>query len=332
MCGSGIPTQEHWLVSLQDCEARCGQLQDCFGFEFSHLRSNTRGYKRCQLQMAEVTHPIPAPGSTCMIKISPGTLPSMSMFPGSGSPGQQGTSPLGGPIANPSGIQPTGPAAGTNSLGVPAANPLGMQPTGATGGLATAAPPPRKKIAECQGKKLTRNCGCCMFLRPGADLSTAAAGQSACTDLAYADLSGVNIAGATLEDAVLTCSNLDNANVEGVNCINCIGLGSSWRGARAEGLNLQESSMKSVDFTGAHLLNMNAELTEFERSTFTGANLGGSKFVEANLNYVDFTNAKGMHTADFMGATNIQTAKGIGAMSGGIGSAWSNPTMFNLGR
>mmetsp|Transcript_5571 Transcript_5571/g.9338 ORF Transcript_5571/g.9338 Transcript_5571/m.9338 type:complete len:347 (-) Transcript_5571:173-1213(-) len=316
MCSSqGSPPKEFWLISVPACESKCVADPQCLGYEFAEFLSDHRGYKRCLLHLSKITHSIPAYGFTCMRRknaqgnAQPGlglhtnnlALPATYTRGSVTNPVSTSWTPASSSFTNPVIRQPTGffgPgfAAGANAM-------VGAQPIPST-------------APECRGVKVNKNCGCCMFLSPGVDLTV-----MNCFDLRGADLRRANLAGAQLEGADLTCANLDNANVKGVLLNNAIGIGSTWRGAQAEGLDMEQSNLKGADFSGANMIGAKAERAQLDAAKFDGSNIEGAVFIEASLTGTTFTGAKGMHKAIFE-----FTNGGLGFTGGGYtggGTGWN---------
>mmetsp|Transcript_40310 Transcript_40310/g.66954 ORF Transcript_40310/g.66954 Transcript_40310/m.66954 type:complete len:371 (+) Transcript_40310:60-1172(+) len=303
--------EEWWLISVSECQDRCGLSPRCTGFEFAEFGSDKRGYKRCDLQTSPVMHSIPANGFICMVKSSSLAVPSQTgpvIQSPTRQPGPGGSLPYGGAPQGPgqqlgaqqpaSGKLFTSPPAGHSStVSPPFSRPSAILP-----------PPPPHMTAGGVLCKLTKACTCCPFLRPGADLTN---GINPCYDLRNADLRGKNLEGTIMEGADLTCASFDGAFLKGANLVASSGEGVSFKRANMEGADITEVSLTGADFTGAMMFGVKAETANFEKARFDGANLNGAVFREANIAGAQFTGAKGMSTADFSFIQGMNTASGF---------------------
>mmetsp|Transcript_11665 Transcript_11665/g.25036 ORF Transcript_11665/g.25036 Transcript_11665/m.25036 type:complete len:627 (-) Transcript_11665:258-2138(-) len=60
-------TFELWGESSDsNCRRRCAELSHCVGYEWGQVK----GYKRCELHSAPISHTVPVPGYTCWIKVA----------------------------------------------------------------------------------------------------------------------------------------------------------------------------------------------------------------------------------------------------------------------
>eukprot|EP00310_Coccolithus_braarudii_P023011 CAMPEP_0183353522 /NCGR_PEP_ID=MMETSP0164_2-20130417/33435_1 /TAXON_ID=221442 /ORGANISM="Coccolithus pelagicus ssp braarudi, Strain PLY182g" /LENGTH=319 /DNA_ID=CAMNT_0025526199 /DNA_START=84 /DNA_END=1043 /DNA_ORIENTATION=- len=271
---------EMWFIDAAQCESACAASVQCKAYEFASFGTDHRGKKRCELQVEEVTGAIPADGHTCKVKISLGAnSPQRASF--NKLPGSLG---LQGRYAAP---HPASTTASSATTTVPAAGP----------GLATSrgnCPPP------------TKTCGCCSLMGPGVDLTVAA-----CTDLKNADLRGMNLEGAVLEDVDITCAVFDKAILKGTDFKNAVGERASFKGINGEGMGYDETNTPNADFSGAMLMGATFELAQLTGSSFKKATIDGAVFMTATLERADFTGAIGGANADFTMAMGINTVVGL---------------------
>jgi uncharacterized protein YjbI with pentapeptide repeats len=135
-------------------------------------------------------------------------------------------------------------------------------------------------------------------------------------DLSGADLSGANLARADLRDALLLKANLAGANLAGANLAGAQLGQADLRGALLEGATLDRSDLtgalledavaRAVSLDEAVLTEVKAARADFSQARGTGpsfeaADLGGVRFVGAELDGADFSNAS-LDGASFEGA------------------------------
>ena len=66
----GSPASKHyevWLKTMADCEAKCSGMTECTAYEWLQF-GTAGGYRRCELQTAQVNGILPAHGFVCMVK------------------------------------------------------------------------------------------------------------------------------------------------------------------------------------------------------------------------------------------------------------------------
>jgi len=95
----------------------------------------------------------------------------------------------------------------------------------------------------------------------------------------------VNLDGAVLEDAVITCSVFDGAFLKSA--------GSKWT---------MDAVLTGADFTGANLLGAKAESALLDGAVFDHAQLEGAVFMGATISGTSFVGATGVEKVDFIGA------------------------------
>lgn len=263
---------EKWMVSEQECQQACASWPQCTAYEYANLGTDHRGYKRCELQAEPVAYGIPANGYTCKVKRA-----------------WQASSPQ---------------RIAMNKL----PGSAGMQPI-----KPRAAPPPPQAILPSQNPYRancpppTKTCPCCNYMGPGVDLTV-----TMCTDLTNGDFTGMNLEGAVLEEAILTCAKFDGAILKGADFKAASGDGVSFRKVNGEGMGMEEVKLHGADFGGgSRLVGAMFELATVTGASFTDALIDGAGFQSANIGNADFTGAKMAQNADFTFARGLNTAKGL---------------------
>jgi len=100
-------------------------------------------------------------------------------------------------------------------------------------------------------------------------------------DLAWANLVGIDLAGANFEGANMKLAFCRGGNLEGANFRNAILYGinleeSNSKGADMEGASLEGAHLRKADLTGANLRNTNMKLANLQDSILTDVDLTGA--------------------------------------------------------
>lgn len=135
------------------------------------------------------------------------------------------------------------------------------------------------------------------------------------------DLSGVNLEGVYLKNAIILYSNLNGANLSkvvfnNVSLSNCNLVGVNFDGAILKGVNMRKSNLSGVDFSKvaklkvsfskANLQGVNLQGFDLRKVWLKGTNLQNANLKNTNLDWVKLRNAD-LRGADLRGASMTNT-------------------------
>ena len=118
-------------------------------------------------------------------------------------------------------------------------------------------------------------------------------------DLAWANLVGIDLAGANFEGANMKLAFCRGGNLEGAN----------FRNATLYGINLEESNSKRADMEGASLEGAHLRKADLTSSNLKNTNMKLAKLQDGNLTQADLTGALKLTLEQFEEVKSLQGTK-----------------------
>lgn len=118
-------------------------------------------------------------------------------------------------------------------------------------------------------------------------------------DLAWANLVGIDLAGANFENANMKLAFCRGGNLEGVN----------FRNATLYGINLEESNSKGADMEGASLEGAHLRKADLTQSNLRNTNMKLANLQDSILTDVDLTGASKLTTEQFEEVKSLSGTK-----------------------
>ncbi len=120
-------------------------------------------------------------------------------------------------------------------------------------------------------------------------------------NLYWLDLSGIQLQGANLTEAILKKVDFRNASLRHTNLTRAMLTECRFNNSQCQGANFKTAKLSGASFTSAQLDGASFTSAQLDGANFTSAQLDGASFTSAQLDGADFFNAQ-LHNANFKDA------------------------------